>query len=1107
MLYIILGRAGFGKTSFVRRKLLENAKNGISNQILIVPEQFSFESEKALLNFPDRLGHGIEVLSFTRLCTRVFKLYGGIAGLQIDDASRSVFMAAAISQLYDSLSLYKKIAKRPEFLKSMLDSVCEFKNCAITPQQINRTIALLPDSSLKDRMKDISLIYSGYDSLIKEDYCDPLDNLSRLCKKLDEHPFFEDKTVFIDAFKGFTGQQLKVLEKIITKAQDVYITFCTDNLDESEMNVFSNVRNLANSIIAIAKKQGVKVAPLIHLDKNLRHCPELRVMESRIFSGKDDESPDNSNNSIRVYEAVNKYDEADFVAKTVSRLVREKGLHFNEISVIARDITDYTQILEEAFDKRGIPCFIDSRRPVDNQPIMIMLRSAFNILTSSFSTESILTYIKCGLLDISDKSIYDLENYVFIWKINGRVWKDEFTFNPNGMSNIFGEDEIEKLKEINITREKIITPLLKFENDVKSAETAVDFAKALLFLFESQEVNKHLEALAKQCEHNGELENADLIYRSWNMFISALDKISALSDIYKVDRDGFFDMFRTLISLMDMGTLPKGIDQVSIGSASRTRPAEPKAVFIIGANDGKFPSVPSSSGLLTDFDRAKLIELDLPVTDPNESGIIEESFLFYSSACSPSDNLFISYVVGKNSYPSPPVISIIETFDIKKESFDCSENYIDSKATAFEYLNKNYNTEIPEVYAIKEFFNSNYYPPYDTLKRILTPCNNKLSEDTSTKLFGKNITVSPTSVERFHKCRFCYFCQHGIRAKKLRAVDLDVLNKGTLVHHVLEQMLNKYTSKGLIDISEEIMKNDISILTDNFIRDNMGGFKNKPKKFLYQLNRIKSLIWLVIEHMSRELADSKFITAECELPIGRKGDFRSIEPFSVHLPSGGSINITGVVDRLDTFKDENTVYFRIVDYKTGLKTFKPDNIYYGIGLQMLIYLYAVENHLSKTSNNCIPSGVLYMPARSVKTSNDDNFQSELDKSLKMKGLILDNPVVTDAMDPQKSGLFVPLKFKKDGELSAVSSLASYDFFKKTKQKIEQLLTEMGESLHGGDFSADPLDAIGENGCDYCEFFSVCPNGKDGIHRKVPKLSKEEIDKIYKGGDINEIQSH
>ena len=1098
VLKLILGRAGFGKTRRIYQ-LIEQTGKTSSGQILIVPEQFSFESERAAAEMPVK-SENFEVLSFSRLCDLVFKTYGGVSTETIDDAGRTVFMAATVDQLSDGILAYKKILKHPDFIKSMVATVKEFKNCAISPEMLKSAAASLPDGSLKRRISEISLLYQGYDALVSEGFSDPLDRISRACKLLDGKDFFKGKTVFLDAFKGFTQQQLELIKRIIVSADKVYITLPCDEMDNTNPDIFFSVRQTARSLRRICLEENVEFAEPEELSENHRHLPPLKAMESNIFAGHDMKIPP-AEDCITLYSADKRYDEVDFAASEISRLVRKEGYRFREISVIAKNAEEYAPVIETVFSRHGIPFFIDARRPVSGQPLMIAVRAALETVISGFSTEKLLTFLKCGLSELSEEEIFQVENYCFLWKIDRGEWKKPFSKNPRGMEEGLEERDKKELERLNFLREKIINPFIKFREDIKDASCFKDYAAATFSFLCAQKADLHLSELANDFAQKGDLETADLTERSWDVLVCVLDKIALLCQGGKNDLMSFYSLLSNLFSLLDMGASPKGIDQVNVGSASRTRPAQPRAVFILGANDGVFPGLSAQGGLLSDADRAKLLEANLPVNDRSAKGLCEEGFLFYTSVCAPSEKLYISYILGGEMFPSPPVIQIKNTFNITPISEKTRQHGIDCEYSAFEKLCADYRSGSSLSGAINAYFKELNSQKLNTLTNFENRTQTDISKETSKKLFSDRLTVSPTSVESYHRCGFMYLCRAGLKARAKKPVEIDSQSRGTLVHHVFEKMFLKYGSKGLFELSDDRIAGDVHQLVYDFARTQMGCAQIEGS-LEYSLENTEQLLTMIIKHMAKEMCDGKFVTLRCELPIGRKqGD--SIPAFSVALDSGERVNVTGVVDRLDVYEADQKLYFRVIDYKTGQKTFTLDELPYGLGLQMLIYLFAVEEHFGKQGKNPVPAGVLYMPAREARI-NDGQNQNDLDKQLRMKGLVLDNEEIISAMDPGRTGKYIPINFSNSksghGQIlpSSFSSLASERFFENTKQHIISVLKKMGQNIFDGKFPADPLDSGGVSGCKYCDFAAVCPHSGQTVHRTVSKLCSEQKKEILKG---------
>lgn len=197
MLELILGRAGTGKTTLLRKRLAESTA---PKTILIVPEQYTFESERALLmEYGAETANRVQVYSFTRLAQAAFLQYGGGAGKRLTDGGRRILMTLALENCADQLTLFEKSADR--MTDVLLNTVGEMKICGIEPDMLTKTAEAVTEDSLSRKLKEIALIYGTYEALIAQTYLDPLDDLTRLDDLLADHPdFFRNAYVAVDAF-------------------------------------------------------------------------------------------------------------------------------------------------------------------------------------------------------------------------------------------------------------------------------------------------------------------------------------------------------------------------------------------------------------------------------------------------------------------------------------------------------------------------------------------------------------------------------------------------------------------------------------------------------------------------------------------------------------------------------------------------------------------------------------------------------------------------------------------------------------------------------------------------------------------------------------------
>ncbi len=1119
MLHLVLGRAGSGKSHWMQEMLCQRASEGQKDMVLLVPDQFSFESERALLRRLHASPAGqIEVLSFSRLVTRVLEQAGGLAGRHLDDAGRVILMETAIHGVKDRLSTYGKVCHTPGFLDDMLSAVREWKQCAVSPEQLFDTAGGLEEGLFQKKLSDLALIYGSYNALVQGHYVDLDDELDRLYDALLDFPFFQGKTVGIDSFKGFTQQQMKIVERIIATAQDTYITLCCDTLHDREegMGLVSNVIECGRSLMAMADRHGVAIAAPVKLQERSRFQKEsLRALEAGLYSTEPpEEAP--SDGGVRVLSARTRYDEAELIARTVRRLVRSEGLRYRDIAVISRNAEEVVGILESAFSRYEIPCFLDRRVPVTHQPLMRYLLSAFSVVRHRFETDDVLALLKTGLSGLSLDEVSEIENYLLIWDINRGQWHREWTGNPDGPTDRVTPDQTTRLERLNQWREKILLPLDEFADKVNRFHSPRALAGAVYELLVQADVASSLVALGQRLEEQGYAEEADIQYRTWDLCMGMLSQIEAMLGDTGLDFARFCDLFERMIQSLDLGSVPQGIDEVSVGSAERMRPAQPKAVFLMGCNEGVFPASPASGGLLTDSERARLISLGVPVADRCESSMVEEKFLAYSSACAASEKVILSYCTtgmsGEEMAPSELIRQVMRLFpdgSVEQEE-EASLERVESPLPAVEYAARLRKTPGEVESSLRQALlqNERTASAVEALDRASCGEIAPLSPDTAMALYGRDLRPSASGVEDYHRCRFRYFCKHGLRLKTLRTAGLDVSRRGILVHYVLEKLLTQHGSKGVGGLSASQRREEIHRLVEEYVNSMMGGFEDKSARFCFLMRRIEVLLDTLVEHLGRELAQSQFVTAACELRIDDTPD--TVHPIRIDLASGGSLQVGGIIDRLDIYRKDDVTYFRVVDYKTGSQSYVLEDVCQGLGLQMLLYLFAVqENGQAAFGDNLRPAGVLYMPAKRISKAadgaDDGDALEKLDRALTMNGILLDEECSLRAMEPSGQGLFIPAVYTATGKLdSRRSSVASLAFFGNLQRHIEGLLRAMGNEIQSGRIKPDPLDGLGADGCKYCDFGPACPIEQDHPHRQVIKMSAAEKKELYEGGDFDVV---
>ncbi len=1119
MLHFVTGRAGSGKTSFIRNHLAELAKEEKDGMILIVPEQFSFESERAMLSIlgaKDALK--IEILSFSRLAECVFAQIGGGPEQLIDDGSKIIIMSLALEQVRDELVFYSKYIQSAVLAKDLLHICTEFKQSNISSQNLIDASNQLQECTLKQKLMELSIIMSAYDALVSRAYTDNLDLLNNLCNSLISYNYFKGRCVAIDAFKGFTQQEFEVITHIIRQADDVYISLTTDNIFGADdgTGLFSCVNQTAKKLLRIAKDNNIEVSNNIKLPCNSPtrfKSDEISHLEKNIFNPAFDKYKNQAEN-ITLCCATSIASECDFVALTAKNLMRTQNLRCRDMAVIARDSNKYRRELLSSFKKYSIPVFEDERQPITSQPLINLVRCAFEIASYGFSTDRMMRYLKTGLAGICNEDISIAENYALMWKIGAQGWQSVWTQHPDGFGVSVTQSSKEALEKLNTIREKAISPLLKFKRNCTNSN-GEQIASAVYTLLCDINAGENLKQLALAFEESGNLSLALEQERIWDMLMDILDKFATSIGEKELSIARCSELFDSILSVCDMGNIPQGLDEITIGSADRIRLASPKVVFIIGANEGVFPLNPDGKGILNDSDRRKLLELGVEVSMPSEFKASEERFIAYNALCSTSEKLYISYSrctpSGDALSPSILVSQIEQIFPYcNKISTEELENicYIESEKSAFEMCAKTFRQNDEFSSTLKEYFNSDvdFKNKINSLERIAfkKPIEFEKAEN-AVNLFGKNLMMSASKIETYHKCAFEFFCKYGVKAQPRKIAELDPMQSGTVIHYILEQIIKKFGKDKLCEMTKFQREEEVKKIISEYLEEQMGGLSGKSKRFEYLYFRLCKTLCDVLDRLCAEFESSKFEPIDFELKINKDGD---IQPYTLQIPDGGTLNIIGSIDRVDIYKKDDKSFIRVVDYKSGKKDFLLSDVFFGLNMQMLIYLFAVNDNGKELYGNIVPSGILYYPAKmSVsklsRESSDDQINMQKIKDGKCNGLLLENADVLNAMEADLGGNFIPAFIDKKGNLCG--SLISLNQLYDLKHKVDGILKEMAQALHKGKIDASPVFGKNyKNTCEYCDYRSVCGTEASDKSREIETLANNDALKILSGGDEDEF---
>ncbi|MBQ4258478.1 MAG: PD-(D/E)XK nuclease family protein [Clostridia bacterium] len=1093
MLQLVLGRAGSGKTRYSRELFKAPDPDCAGRQMLIVPEQYSFESEKAILEMlgPQR-AKDVVVTSFSRLTEMFFRIYGGLVGERLSDGGRVILMELAASQMIDQLEVYAGPAKRGELGQFLISALSELKSSALSADDLLAYSRKLTQGELSKKLSEVSLIFSAYESLIEHGYADPLDDLTKMAKMLPQTDFFLGASVVIDSFSGFTAQEMLIIREILRKADSLTVALCTDSLEDRENGFgrFSSIKKTAEKLIRAAREENIPVAAPVYLTGAPRFgSEELRLFEAGLF----DDLPelyDGEPESVSVFGASDLYEEAEFVASEIRRLVMEEGYRYREIAVFSRSPEKYLGILDAALEKREIPFFMDRPQEVSRKPLCRLIESALKIAESGFDSNVVFTYLKTGLAGLTDDEIFRLENYTFVWNISGRKWLDPFTENPEGFSSAQSAETEEELAALNQMRVKVIRPLEKLRAALQGADGRTA-AEAIYRFLEELSVQKSIDDLAKEFDQLGEREESELLYRLWDLVMNDLDQIAAAAGDTILDLPMLRRVFEALFSSNRLAEIPQRLDQVSVSAAQRSRPEGIRAAFLIGTVRGEFPLTPSLEGLFTDRERKELIGLGMPIGRTFEESASEELLLAYEAACSASERLYLSFPKSSSAFESELVLgaeAVLPKLRVKSREDYPDEFFASSLPAAFSSAAQRWRENSSHARTLREIFENEaqFTGRTAAIERALDEKPVSITDHRiAASLFGRGHRLSATQIETYHLCRFRYFCQYGLRAKKLETAKIDALQYGSLMHYLLEKLFLHHNSAEIAAMDEKNLRAKIAALCDEYAEQNFGGQREKGKRFQAVIARLGDSAYYLIVHIAQELSQSLFEPESFELEVG--GDEL---PLVIPTGDGGAIRLVGKIDRVDSYRNGSETYLRVIDYKTGMKEFRYSDLLCGLNLQMLIYLGAlIENRRGKAA------GVLYMPSRRPLVSverdaDEEETGKQIAKQFQMKGVVLDNREVLSAMEENLEAKYIPVGISK-GKVTGQEFLLSEGDFEKIHRLIEKKIVTMQRTLEAGDIDAKPLM---ENrfGCEYCPYFAICGKHYDSDEVQNTRKSKKEF---------------
>ena len=1092
MLKLVYGKSGSGKTTY----LYEDIKNNIDKEkiFLIVPEQSNLKAEQKLFEYlkVDSL-FNVQVLTLSRLGVRILDDVGGDDLVEINNSSKAMVIYDILLKEKDNLNFLGKSDKNIEIVSNMITEL----------KKHNITLDLLENSDIEDKLtrlkiEDIKLIYKKYQEKLQGNFIDENDKLSIISPKILQSSFFDNSYVYIDDFNGFTPQEYNVFENILKKSNNVTIAVSIDNLklDDKEKDIFYFNKIFANNLIKIANQAEVQIEE-VNLKENLRTKSEdLKYLEKAFGSNIPIKLYDEIPKDLKLFLANNSYSELEYVANEILRLVKEEGYKYNEIAIISNDLDTYNSEAKVIFDKYDIPIFIDDKKDLSQNLLIKYVLAILDIFAKNWSFESVFNYIKLNMFDeISEEDLNLFENYCRKWGIRNYKWFKMFSIEPKN-------DVQDRLEEI---RKKIIEPLVNLKDEISKNKTAEEFTRNIYeFVIE----NKINVILNEKMNKINDIEIINEYNTSYKIFIDVLDNIISIFGQQKMSFDEYKNLLQVGFSGSELGTIPATQDQVVLGDSKRSRNSNIKVCFIVGINDGIFPTINKFEGFLNDNDRENLKKIDIELAKTSTDSMYESNFEIYNVLSISSEKLYLSYCSqdkdGKSLRPSILIKKIKRLFPkIEEKSDIIKKNYcVTNKVATFD----------DSISVYKDFLDGNeitdewktvlnYYDvtEKDKFQKVLNAENytnnsDNISKENVEKLYGKRLRGSVSKLEQYRTCPFAFHLKYGLKLKEKEDFKLQSLDTGTFMHEVIDTFFSELEAQSIKvkDLSEEKLEEIVYKIIEELLKSSKYYIFSSTPKFKALTRRLKRVILESIKYIVYTLRNSEFELYGHELSFGNDSKYK---PIVIELEDGRKVQIDGKIDRLDIGKIDDKTYVRIIDYKSRIKNLDMNKLEAGLQIQLVTYLDAVCKQ-----DNFEPAGVLYsglidskFKLKNGKKDIDENeIKMAIRKNFRMNGIVLADVNVVKMMDNNLRGGttsdIIPVGLTSaEGFDKRYSKILNEEDFNSMQSKVNDIIKEISKEILDGNIDLKPYSYKNENGCTYCQYNSICrfnPNQKDNNYNYI-----------------------
>lgn len=1123
------GPSGSGKSHRIYEEIMQRAAEEPGrNFLIIVPDQFTMQTQKDLVMRSDRDGIlNIDVLSFGRLSHRILEEVGTKEMPVLDDTGKSLVLQKVAADLKEQLPAMGSLLHKQGYIHEVKSAISEFMQYGISTQDMDKLITSAQKrGALAMKLKDLKTLYRGFQDYIRDHFITTEETLDVLRRSLSKSKILKGSVVVFDGFTGFTPIQNRLIQELMSVCAETIVTVTIGvGEDPYKMDGEQKLFHLSKKTVADLEKLAAEAEVERGEDlfvkggpNRFAKAPALHYLEQNLFRYQY-EPYAGEQQEIHMFEALSPREEVHQTALYIRHLIREQGMTYRDIAVVIGDLEGYASYVETEFGQLEIPCFLDRTRGIVLNPMIEYIKSALQLYIKDFSYDTVFHFLRSGMADISREEIDELENYVIRTGARGyRTYSRLFTRRTEELQgNAEGSEQAEEkiMERLNRIRQQFMDAVEILH--MGSQEKAGDYVSHLYDFLEQNQVQQKLLNYQQQFEKEGDLSRAREYAQIYRLVMDLLDQVYELLGEEEISRQEFADILEAGFGEITVGTIPQNVDRIVVGDMERTRLKQVKVLFFLGVNDGNIPKNASKGGIISDMDREFLIESGTEMApSPRQQMYIQRLYL-YLNMTKPSEQLYLSYAKvnceGKGIRPSYLIDTVRKLFPAMSVEYPQNRSrleQIEGRQEGARYLAEELREYVEGTLPEEE--RQDFYLMYrayeaDAAGRdLLTRAafrryrESGLSRIVARALYGQQLENSVSRLETYAACACRHFLQYGLSLQEREEFGFEASDMGTVYHAVLENFAGKLAESNLTwwDFTEDFAAKAVKESVEAYAATYGETVLYSSARNEYAITRMSRILTRTVLTLQKHLKQGSFQPDDYELSFRFAEDLDSIH---VDLSEDEKMHLQGRIDRIDVSEDAEHVYVKVIDYKSGNRKFDLAALYYGLQLQLVVYMNAAMEMESRKhpDKEIVPAALLYyhIDDPTIETPvelTDEQINEQILAKLRMNGVVNSDPGVVERLDRymQDKSVVIPVEKKKDGSFSARSGVLSREEMQLISSYVDAKIRSIGREILDGKIAANPYEKGNEEACTYCAYKKVC--GFDGSIPGYEKRQLEDLDK-------------